>query len=111
MGVSFHRFRDTVVAQTAAVLMNRGSARPVKAVDAEEPTEQIIMKLTTAEPDERDQLLEKLMAIRSGRPAGPRGRTRKRGGPPRRATRPALPALAVNAGHGDAPTARRRMHP
>ena len=44
------------------------------------------MKLTTAEPDERDQVLEELMAIRSGRPVGPRGRTRERGSPPRRAT-------------------------
>ena len=33
MGVSFHRFRDTVVAQTAAVLMNRGSSRSINAVD------------------------------------------------------------------------------
>ena len=32
VGVSFQRFRDTVVAQTAAVLMNRGSSRSVHAV-------------------------------------------------------------------------------
>ena len=44
------------------------------------------MKLTTADEEYRDQLLEELMAIRSGRPAGPRGRMRERGGPPRRAT-------------------------
>ena len=85
--VTFARFRDTVVNQSAQVLMYRGGARSMNAVDAEEPTEeQNIMKLTTAEPDERDQWLAELMAIRSGRPAGPRGRTRERGAPPRRAT-------------------------
>ena len=31
--MSFQRFRDTVVAQTAAVLMNRGSSRAVHALD------------------------------------------------------------------------------
>ena len=33
VGVSFQRFRDTVVAQTAAVLMNRGSSRAAHALD------------------------------------------------------------------------------
>ena len=33
VGVSFQRFRDTVVAQTAAVLMNRGSSWARHAVD------------------------------------------------------------------------------
>ena len=33
VGVSFQRFRDTVVAQTAAVLMNRGSSRAVHAMN------------------------------------------------------------------------------
>ena len=59
----------------------------MNAVDAEEPTEeQIFMKLMIADPDERDQLLKELMAIRSGRPAGQHGHTRERGGPLRRAT-------------------------
>ena len=34
VGVSFQNFRDTVVAQTAQVLMNRGGARSLNAVNA-----------------------------------------------------------------------------
>ena len=36
VGVSFERFRDTIVAQTAQVLMNRGSRRSINAVDKHE---------------------------------------------------------------------------
>ena len=91
VNVSFQRFRDTIVHQTAQVLLNRGG-RVLNAVDRQQDhddeltEEQIIAKLTIAEPDERDQLLEELMAIRSGRPGGQRGRTRERARPPRRAT-------------------------
>ena len=42
------------------------------------------MKLTTAGAEERRKLLEELIAIRSGRRAGQRGRPSKRGSPPRR---------------------------
>jgi len=92
INVSFQRCRDTIVHQTAQVLLNRGG-RVLNAVDRQQDhdneftEEQIIAKLTIAEPDERDQLLEELMAIRSGRPGGQRGRTRERARPPRRATR------------------------
>ena len=95
-GGSYAVFRDMILAQTQKIILN--TKRGINAVDVpsrratavdednELTEEQIIMKLTTADEEYRDQLLEELMAIRSGRPAGPRGRMRERGRLPRRAT-------------------------
>ena len=38
MGVTFQHFRDTIVSQTAQILMMRGGARPINAVDGRQTT-------------------------------------------------------------------------
>ena len=38
VGVTFQHFRDTVVSQTAQILMMRGGARPINAVDGRQTT-------------------------------------------------------------------------
>ena len=45
VGVSFQRFRDTIVAQTAQVLMNRGSHRSINAVDQHETLLKLVKEL------------------------------------------------------------------
>ena len=45
MGVLFQRFRDTIVAQTAQVLMNRGSHRSINAVDKHETLLKLVKEL------------------------------------------------------------------
>ena len=84
-----------------------------RAADPSEPRRPVApTPATPPEPDEEDQLLDELMATRAGRPAGQRGRTRERGGPPRKAA-PGAAAAGPERGarRCGAPIARRRMHP
>ena len=82
-GVSFARFRDTVVNQTAQVLMNRGGPRSVNAVDAADASgeyEKILKKLGEGICD-MEKLLDDLYAAivaRRGRGAQPGGRQPQR---------------------------------
>ena len=77
VGVSFQNLRDTVVAQTAHVLMNRGGARSLNAVDAGDGSgdyKKILAKLGDGSGNE-DELLDDLCAainVRRGR-GGPAG--------------------------------------
>ena len=84
VGVSFQNFRDTVVAQTAQVLMNRGSSRSLNAVvdgDNSEDFKKILAKNGNG-ADNEEELLEDLFAGIDAR----RGRGRSAGGrPPQRA--------------------------
>ena len=72
VGVSFQRFRDTVVAQTAAVLMNRGSSRAVHAVDntpEEESYRDAIFKILDDSGGDPHKIDEQILALqaRNGR--------------------------------------------
>ena len=84
VGVSFQNFRDTVVAPTAQVLMNRGSSRSLDAVgdgDHSEEYKKNLAKIGNG-ADNEEELLEDLCAAIGAR----RGRGRPAGGrPPQRA--------------------------
>ena len=87
VGVSFQRFRDTVVAQTAAVLMNRGSSRAVHAVDnmpEEENYRDANFKILDGSGATIDELIGALQ-VRRDRPGNrgqPRTAARERRPPP-----------------------------
>ena len=73
VGVSFQRFRDTVVAQTAAVLMNRGSSRAVHAVNdapEEESYRDAIFRILDDCGGDQNKIDEQIFALqaRNGRP-------------------------------------------
>ena len=79
-GVTFARFRDTVVNQTAQVLMNRGGARSLNAVNAKDGSvdyKNIFKNFGEGVADE-EELLEDLCAAIVVR----RGRGRSAGGRP-----------------------------
>ena len=110
-----------ILAQTQKIILN--TTRSINAIDAssfrapttdhddEAAEEQIIMKLTTAGSEERDQLLEELMEIRI-RPGGQRGRPRERGAGRRDPSRtPSRAGVGSERGPRRCPTARARMPP
>ena len=95
VGVSFQRFRDTVVAQTAAVLMNRGSSRAVHAVNdapEEESYRDAIFRILDDCGGDQTKIDEQILALqaRNGRPGNrqPRPGPRKRRPPPAGEARP-----------------------
>ena len=73
VGESFQLFRNTVVAQTAAVLMNRGSSRAVHAVDntpEEESYRDAIFRILDDCGGDQNKIDEQVFALqaRNGRP-------------------------------------------
>ena len=96
VGVSFQRFRDTVVAQTAAVLMNRGSSRAVHAVndapEEEESYRDAIFRILDDCGGDQAKIDEQILALqaRNGRPGNrqPRPGPRERRPPPAGEARP-----------------------
>ena len=91
VGVSFQRFRDTVVAQTAAVLMNRGGSRAVHALsdapEGESYRDAIFRILEDCDGDQA-KIDEQIFALqsRNGRFGNrqPRPGPRERSAPPQR---------------------------
>ena len=110
--VTFQRFRDTVVSQTAAVLMNRGGGRSVGHLDQETSHEKsgddylaAVNRLANCEDDdERERQLTDLLAAvgdrrgRDGRRPGPRERPARPTTPARRPGTPAAPRNCPNCG-------------
>ena len=95
VGVSFQRFRDTVVAQTAAVLMNRGSSRAVHAVNdapEEESYRDAIFRILDDSGGDQHKIEEQIFALQARRRrAGnrqPRPAPREKRRPPTGEARP-----------------------
>ena len=94
-GVSFSRFRDTVVNQTAQVLMNRGGARGVNAVGADEDRRKILKMILEGDGDEEEMLEDIVGAVAKFRGRGarvPAGERRPAARTPAGERRPAPPA-------------------
>ena len=94
VGVSFYKFRDTVVAQTAAVLMNRGGTRGVNAVGADEDRRKILKMILEGDGDEEEMLEDIVGAVAKFRGRGarvPAGERRPAARTPAGERRPAPP--------------------
>ena len=111
-GVTFARFRDTVVNQTAQMLMNR-SARSVNTVDAVEGSSDYkkILKKLGEGIGEEEELLDDLCAsivARRGRGGQQDGR---RGDPPQRSNNEPRPPAKQAGRLSSAPTVGTRTPP
>ena len=54
VGVNYSQFRDTVITQTAKMLLERGNRRSVSAVDQEQSDRDALMKLINGEGGEAE---------------------------------------------------------